>query len=195
MRILYIRPSNVKGYFRIGVGNDGGKEELFVSEREYLSLGEPRVSDAVDEVTYEALRSADALYRAKKKALGILSYGDNSERMLYIKLCRAGIDNKTATMVASEMVGRGYVDEHRQLTRLVKGLVTVNNLGPNRIYPRLMAKGYKRGDIELVIDELSSVGEIDFDEAQRRLLERKLPRGATDADAKKLLYKNGFIVC
>ena len=195
MKILYIRPSSVKGYLKIGIGKGEGREELFVSEREYSDLGEPRASDGVDSELYEAIKGADMLYRAKKKALGILKFGDNSEKMLYIKLCRAGIDNKTAGRVASEMVGRGYVDDKRQLARLIKSLVTVNNFGPSQIYPRLIAKGYKRGDIESVMDELLSLDEIDFDEAKRRLLERKLPEGATDSDVKKILYKNGFSVC
>ena len=192
MKVLYIRPSSVKGYLKIGLCSDEKKEELFVSEREYSALGEPRVGDLADSEMCDALRAADMLYRAKKKALGILKFGDNSEKMLYIKLCRGGIDNKTARKVAAEMVGRGYVDDRRQLARLVKGLVNVNNLGPNRIYPRLIAKGYSRSDIEIVMDELSSSGEIDFDAARESLLERKLPDGATDTDIKKILYKNGF---
>ena len=60
---------------------------------------------------------------------------------------------------------------------------------------KLIAKGYKKEKIEAAIDELMQNGIIDFSEAERRLLEKKLPEGADENEKKQLLYKSGFHVC
>ena len=89
------------------------------------------------------------------------------------------------------MVGRGYIDEHRQLKRLVEREACVNLLGRERIFAKLISKGYKSEDVSAVIDELISSGEIDFEASKKKLINKKLPENASGEEIRKLLYKYG----
>ena len=190
LKVAYIRPSNTKGYLRIGISRDAGDLSLTVSEREYSEAGSPLIRDALDEYALSVLLLSDERYRARSKALRVLSYGDNSEGVLMRKLAMAGISRDIAEETVREMVSRGYVNSHRQLEKLITNEVNLKNSGPLKLIPKLISKGYKKSEITEVIEELESSGEIDFDAARERLL-----RGVPTEDAKKILYKNGFVVC
>lgn len=189
MTVSYIKPSNTKGYLRVGISGENGEFSLTVSEREYAEAGSPLSRDALDEDTVTALRAADEKYRAKLKALRVLSYGDNSEGMLMRKLLSAGISRDIAHTVVCEMVSRGYINSRRQLEKLISNEVNLKNSGPMKLVPRLISKGYKKSEIIDVMEELRARGEIDFDAAKERLL-----RDASQDDVKKILYKNGYSV-
>ena len=109
--------------------------------------------------------------------------------MLVIKLRRAGISREIAEETSREMVMRGFVNDRRQLSRLI--LAEVRRLqGPQKFIPKLISKGYSRSDIEIVLDELSDSGELDLDAAREELLSR-YPDVSYEERA-RLLYKNGF---
>ena len=190
LKVAYIRPSNTKGYLRIGISRDADDLSLTVSEREYSEAGSPLIADALDEYALSVLLLSDERYRARSKALRVLSYGDNSEGVLMRKLAMAGISRDIAEETVREMVSRGYVNSHRQLEKLITNEVNLKNSGPLKLIPKLISKGYKKSEITEVIEELESSGKIDFDAARERLL-----RGVPTEDAKKILYKNGFVVC
>ncbi len=190
MKVVYIKPSSAKGYLRIGV-LDGEKNLSFtVAEREYADAGSVLPGDSLDAELLSALKLADERYRARTKALRVLSYGDNSEGMLMRKLTAAGISRGVACEVVSEMVALGYINSRRQLEKLVSSEVNIKNSGPRKLIPKLVSKGYKKSEVEEVIDDLISRGEIDFDEAKERLLQ-----DASEEEYKKILYKNGYSVC
>ncbi len=195
MKIAYVRPSREKGYITVGICDEGEKRSLTVSEADYREADSPRLGDPLRPDILSRLEASDERYRARKKALHILSYGDNSERMLEYKLTSSGIGRECARLVVREMVSRGYINTERQLDKIIIGLVNVSNMGRMKIIPKLSAKGYSRSDIEARIDELVSCGEINFESARERLIEKKLPPDSTEEDMKKLLYKNGFSVC
>ena len=190
LKVIYIRPSNVKGYLRIGITDGGDDTSLTVSEREYAKAGSLLSGDVLDDEMLHTLKLSDERYRAKSKALRVLSYGDNSEGMLMRKLRIAGISQSVANEVVCEMVSRGYINSHRQLEKLISGEVNVKNSGPMKLIPKLISKGYKKSEIVAVIDDLISRGEIDFDAARERLLQ-----GVAEDEVKKILYKNGYTVC
>lgn len=190
MKVIYVRPSNSKGYLRIGIECGEEKIPLTVSEREYADCGSLLTGDAIDSDALTALKMADERYRACVKALRVLSYGDNSEGMLMRKLQMAGISRDIAEEVVSEMVSRGYINTRRQLEKLVANEVNLRNSGPMKLIPKLISKGYKKSEIVEAIDTLTSRGEIDFDAAKERLL-----RGVAEDEVKKVLYKNGYTVC
>ena len=106
MKVIYIRPSNVKGYLRIGITDGGDDTSLTVSEREYAKAGSLLSGDVLDDEMLHTLKLSDERYRAKSKALRVLSYGDNSEGMLMRKLRIAGISQSVANEVVCEMVSR-----------------------------------------------------------------------------------------
>ena len=131
-------------------------------------------------------------YRATAKALRILSYGDNSERALTRKLIASGISREAAERAVSEMKRLGYINASRQLELLISNEVRLHFSGPRKIMAKLVAKGYDAKDISEKIAELSSRGEIDFDEARARLIKSKIQDKGDTEKIKKLLYRNGY---
>ena len=195
MKVMYIRPMKEKGYISLGLSDGDEKINLCVSMSDYREAGSPLVGDNLIQDAMDILVSSDKKYKATKKALRILSYGDNSEKMLEYKLVGAGFERDIARCVVHEMVSLGYINTERQLRLIIKNLVCVSNLGKRKIIPKLMAKGYSRSDIEAQIDELIYLGEIDFELAKQRLIEKKATPDADGEQIKNLLYKNGFSVC
>lgn len=190
MKVIYIRPSGTKGYLRVGISEEDGTLSFTVSEREYADAGSLLVGDAVDEDAFATIKIADERYRATSKALRVLSYGDNSEGMLMRKLLSSGISRAVCGEVICEMVRLGYINSKRQLEKLISYEVNVKNTGQMKLIPKLVAKGYKKKEVEEVIDDLLMRCEISFDEAKERLL-----YGAPEDEIKKILYKNGHTVC
>ena len=189
MNVVFVKAAKTKGYLKLRI-KDGEREiDLIVSERDHADAGSPIASDNLTRDAFSILSLSDMRYRARVKAYRILEYGDNSELMLVMKLRRAGITREVAEEIARDMVMRGFVNDRRQLARLI--INEVGRLrGPKRFIPKLMSKGYSRSDIEIVLDELSSSGEVDIAAAREKLLESA---GELSYDEReKLLYKNGF---
>ena len=195
MKVANVRPGKSKGYITVVISSDGDRQSFNISECDYAEAGSPRPSDTVDSDMLSVLRRSDEEYRARLYALRILSYADNNERTLVRKLVSRGISSSLAAEVAREMVSRGYIDERRQLERLILAEANRNLTGPRKIRLKLAAKGYSPEDIDVTIERLSESGEIDFERSSELLIEKKLTRGATDEEIKKLLYKNGYSIC
>ena len=193
--IAYIRPGKSKGYISVGIQRDGEKHAFSVSEDVYSDVGAPVVGDFIESDVFGIMKDSDELYRANLKALRILSFADNSRIALMRKLVNAGFSRRVCEVVVSDMVKLGYINEKRRLYSLIKDEVCFNYTGPRKLIPKLIAKGYSRGDIESVMYELTDSGEIDFSEAKKRLIEKKLGASPDREDVKKLLYKSGYDVC
>ncbi|MBO5879422.1 MAG: RecX family transcriptional regulator [Clostridia bacterium] len=192
MKVIYIRDSKSRGYLRIGVATGEEKTEYTLSEKEYRGELSLLVGDEVSEEQLLLLSEYDMKYRARLAALRILSYGDNNEKNICQKLTKKGIRAEIARETAREMVGLGYINERRQLERLVEKEVARELRGPRAVYMRLMKKGYSKKDIYEVISDLISHGIIDFEKSKQNLIEKKLPAGSGEEDIKKLLYKFGY---
>ena len=193
MTVVYIKDFE-RGYVRVGVADEEKKLSFVISEREYRESGEVRPRDEISEEVLEFFTKCDMRYKAKKRALHILSYGDNSVRMLKQKLYTAGISRDIIDEVTEEMLALGYINSERQISRLVINEVTLHSFGPGKIIPKLVSKGYDRSEVQRVISELVSRGEIDFSAARAKLLRTKLTEDADDEERKKLLYKYGYKV-
>ena len=192
MKVIYIRDSKSKGYIRVGLGDGEEKLDFTVSESEYISLGSFLCGDDVEDI--EALRACDMRYRAKLYALRILSYGNNSASTLKRKLILKSISPGVAAEVCKEMIGLGYINEDAQLRSLIENEANSKLSGRRKIIPKLIAKGYKKENIELVLEDLISHGIVDFNENKRKLIEKKLARGAGAAEKRKILYSYGYSV-
>lgn len=195
MKVLYVRPSRSRGYTVIGLISASHDKENYTVPDAVVSEYNISLGEQTDEDTYLEIKAQDEIFRAKRKALSILAYGDNSRRMLYTKLIRSGFSRELSQRTVDEMCAYGYINERERLARLITDEVNIHFTGRAKILAKLTAKGYSRRDIEDTISELSSNGEIDFSEARQRLIEKYLPDGATDEQIKKLLYKNGHGVC
>ena len=176
----------------LGLVEEGEFAGYTVTADVYAELGCPEAGDDLDSDAVAEIKYADELYRARKKALSILAFADNNRRTLSSKLSRAGFGREIVEIVVNEMLERGYINERRQLERLILDEANRKLRGPLRIIPALAEKGYATSEIREVMSGLIDAGEIDFELNARRLLEKKLPDGFDDEEAKKILYRNGY---
>ena len=191
MKISYIREKKDTHLLCLGIDGAGESARFTVSRSVYAAVGRPAVGEELTDQAYAELSYADGLYRAEKKALSLLSFADNNERTLYAKLLRAGFDKDIARDVCEKMVSLGYIDERRQLERLITREAERSLCGRQKIYEKLRAKGYDSRLIREVTEGLISRGELDFEENREKLLS-SLPEDASEEEIKKTLYKHGY---
>ncbi len=193
--IEFVKKKENSPLLLLGISEEGESARYTVDARLYNEIGRPIKGDVLSESDMAALLYSDEYYRARKKALALLSLSDNNERTLKDKLMRGGIRREIAAEVVAEMVGRGFVDEARQLERLVLREANEALYGFYKITARLLRKGYKLSDIRRTVDNLRESGEVDFDENLARLKEKKLPEDYEPSELEKLLYKYGYKKC
>ena len=191
MKIILVTPSKSKGYSTLLVSLDKESKKYTVKDSFINDFGLCAGQSLSDEALLSVIKE-DELYRARKKALNILAYGDNSKKALYDKLCRVGFSKDTARAVVIEMEELSYIDEDRILKRLILNEAQVNLYGKRRICAKLLNKGFPREKIIHTLSLLCESGEIDFDEIKGRLIEKKLGENADSEDVKALLYKYGY---
>ncbi len=191
-KITYVKSGPAEGSLYIGLVSDGAREKLYISQTEYSRCGAPEKGEEIDEDTYYRMARYDEYHKAKKKALSILTYGDNNQKNLIRKLRVAGFAPDLAEMICREMVSLGYINEVDQLERLILSEANDKLQGPNKIFAKLTAKGYSSSDIREVMMSLVEREEINFKKNAYRLIEKKLPKDATADEKKTLLYKNGY---
>ena len=188
----YIRVSKDKKLLLLGIIEEGERSRYTVSESFYLSVGSPAVGEAFSEEELFLIREEDTRIRATRKALSILSYADNSERSLVMKLVKNGFSREVSERVAEEMTALGYIDDDRILRRLILREANVNLSGYSKFLPKLISKGYSAQKIKDVTASLVKEGKIDFKSNAKRLIEKKLPADASVEEKKTILYKNGY---
>lgn len=190
--LKYIREAKDSHLLLLGIVEEGESANYTVNAVTFRDIGSPTVGDELDSSQMSAILYIDQLLHCKKKALNILAYADNNRRSLSMKLTRAGFSREIVSIVCDEMVERGYINEQRQLERIVLDEANRKLRGPLRIIPALVSKGYSSVQIKKVISELVELGEIDFRKNARLLLEKKLLDPTDEDEAKKILYKNGY---
>ena len=190
--LKFIREVKNSRLLLLGIAEEGESVRYTVSSAVLEEIGSPSVGDFLDEEQMEIIKAADCRLKAQKKALNILAFADNNKKNLAAKLYHAGFDRETVAETVDEMVSLGYIDERRQLKRIILSEANLKLRGPKKIIPTLIAKGYSSSDISSVMYELVDSGEIDFSRNARLLVEKKLSDVSDSEEKKKLLYKNGF---
>ena len=188
--LKFVREIKDTGLLSLGIGGEESATYT-VNLKTFGEIGTPSVGDILSDEQISVLREADELYRARKKALSLLAFADNNRRNLSIKLARAGFSRRVCDDVCDEMVERGYIDEKRQLERMILVEANTKLRGPERIIPALVAKGYSLADVKAVMRELVDSGVIDFRKNAKTLINKKLP-DADIEEKRKFLYKNGY---
>ena len=136
--------------------------------------------------------AALAEYLRETASLSLLSFADNSERNLKMKLCRAGFSSSASESAVREVVRLGYLNEDEQLRRAILYEVNSRLTGPMKLMSKLCAKGYSSSLIKATVGALRDEGLIDFDENRRALLDKKLDADATPEQKQKLLKSYGY---
>ena len=93
------------------------------------------------------------------------------------------------------MLSVGYINERRQLERLILSEANLKLRGPAKISAHLASKGYSSRDIREVLTSLCESGEIDFKANAKKLVEKKLPEDSGEDEKKSFLYRNGYKIC
>lgn len=145
-----------------------------------LSLSE---GDELDEDTVEALEQCALRLKCIKKAFDYLSYGDMSQKKLYMKLTKH-FDKDLASYVASLMVRRGYINENERALYIAKELYHNSRLGRMRIKARLFQQMFCKEAIEYAVDNLEADDDTDLENI-RYLIENKYGDKALDRDEKQ----------
>lgn len=188
MKIIYMREPE-HGRVRMGVGDGEATLRYSVSMATVMELSLVRGME-LDDAAISAITADDEAYRCMKRALSLLSYGDNTKGALLVKLMRSGFPRELASECVRECLRLGYIDERRQIERAVINEANRSLKGRSYIMKKLRSKGYSASDINDVIDALVDSGEVDFGESFERLCEKK--GIASDEDRLALLYKYGY---
>ena len=172
------------------VAEEGEPKKYAITESEYRALGCPAVGDTLNGEDEVRLLSMDEAHRAYTAAVRILSFGDNNAATLCRKLRARGFSATAAEGAVALAIRRGYLREDDILERSV--LAAARKLwGPRRITEALVAKGYRRGEVEDTLRRLADAGEIDFRASRRRLLEDRL-RDEPPEKKRAFLYRYGY---
>lgn len=195
-KIVFIKNTKIDGVVRLGVHDSESEmtETLTVSYIQSPSLRTLCVGDVVFGEVLEEILLSDAEYRARKYALSSLALSDKNERTLRMKLISRGFDHEIAERVCRQMVELGYIDERRQLERLVLA-DAAKFYGPRKIIMHLCSRGYRTSDIREAMHSLVDSGELDFKERARALLEKKCGSELSSEERKKILYSHGYNIC
>jgi SOS response regulatory protein OraA/RecX len=192
-KLLYIRDAG-NALLLLGIDEEGECVRYTVSRTLYAELCSPARGEELCEDALCAIRAYDEHHRATKKALSLLSYSDKNEVTLRRRLMAEGFSRELASEISRDMVSLGYVNEERQLERLILNEANMKLKGPMKIIPALVGKGYSSEDVKRVMRTLSDSGELNFKENAKRLIEKRLPECDDSEEIKKLLYRNGYKV-
>jgi regulatory protein len=155
-----------------------------------------RVGDLLSEEAQEHLLSLDAPFRARNKALALLSLRDRSRREVEIRLKTAGFDPEIISATVDWLEGLDYLDDERFIAGYVSEKFR-GGWGPQRVRAELLRKGVER---RLIDEHLGSERE-DFSaaaaseglEAVTALARRRFGRQFRDDQATAARRLSGFL--
>ncbi len=189
-KIVYIKTGITKGRIMLGIEELGECRGYSVTLSSYADLGAPAKLTELDDTVFGSIKYEDECFRAMKKAVSVLAISDKSRRTLESKLITAGFSRDIARYTVDECLSLGYIDEGRQLERLIEREANISLKGRAYIKRKLMSKGYSSSDIDTAIDRLVYDGTVDFHKNFVRLSEKK--NASTDEEKRMIKYKYGY---
>ena len=188
--IIYIKEGSAKGRVTIGIENDGETKDYSVTIATYTAIGAPCKYSGISERDLDAVMAEDERYRAMKRAVSLLAASDKSVYNVSSRLRQLGYSAESVESAVQECLARGYIDEQRQLRRLVEKEANEALRGRYYIKKKLMSRGYRSADIDRAIGALEDDGELSFNDNFERLVYKN---GADDEESRrKLAYKFGY---
>ncbi len=137
--------------------------------------------DNISEELFEEIKSADALRKARKRALYILGTREYGYTELYKKLRRT-YDEETSRTVADTMKEYGYVNDEEYAPKLAEYLIRTKRWGLYKVRYEMLLRGL---DENLVEDVLSEYSEEDIDEEITELIMQKYYSKIFDFDGRR----------
>lgn len=133
-------------------------------------------------------------YRAKQKAIWLLSGQDYSEKGLYEKLLKAFTPKASAFAVA-QMIERGYINDEKFAAQLSEKFKS-NNLSKRQIATKLMQKGISKQIVDSIFKN-DDTANTDFERALKLIKTKYINKLSTKEDRQKTflaLMRRGFLV-
>ncbi|MBQ7363818.1 MAG: RecX family transcriptional regulator [Clostridia bacterium] len=189
-KVLYVKESRVRGYVILGISDGGESSSFTVNKITYSAIGSPIRGSELPNEELPQLMTEDEQFRALRRALSILSFGDNSKRALDAKLRRAGFSQGAREYAVRECEGHGYINEERQLEAKILSLANGKLHGQYYLRARLARAGFDISSVDAVIRRLVDMGEVDFSANLERLAEEKGVSG--EEELRALAYKYGY---
>ena len=125
---------------------------------------------------------------AKRTAVSLLAYKENTKKELFDKLTERGYTAEEAGSAVAFAVEKKYLDEERYYKRFVENCANVRLLGKRRILQELRLKKFARETVEAYAEE--TFAKIDFEENCYAAL-RKFGRGDV-RKAAAMLMRRGY---
>lgn len=193
VHVLWLKPSDIRGYLRLGCQLGEEKAVLTVSEEVYREIGSPLRGAPLSEENFAYAKEASDRVEALRAALRLLGYADNSARTLTAKLLRRGYSPSVARAAVEEVIRLGYLDEDRQISLAVLREANEKLHGPRRIVAALAAKGYDSRATSRILRSLIDAGEIDLSKNLSLLYKKKSTHGdLTEEERRKWKYQYGY---
>ena len=127
--------------------------------------------------------AADRVRAAREVALVYLGYSPRTEREVRQKLLRSDFDEAVAEDTIARLRELGYLDDAAYARSYVEARFRNKGFGPGRLRSDLMRRGVAAAHIDAALDEM--IEQDDVVEAARRHAEKRWPRLAAEADARK----------
>ncbi|MBQ3589391.1 MAG: regulatory protein RecX [Clostridia bacterium] len=168
--------------------------EMLVSEEQYARF-DIKEGDRIDDEHFLKIREEMIFDNARRHAFTILSYGENNRKSLIQKLRAKGYSPDVCEKIADYMEHRGYIDEKKQIGLLCDTYLR-KKFGKLKIKSELIAKGYKREDVEEYVAE--HLADVNFAENCAFIIENKyfpLPKDPKEiAKMMGALMKYGYTI-
>lgn len=172
----------------------------FGLDEEVLARHGLRKGDAIDESTRELLLGAEAVSRARARALRFLGYRLRSEREVRAKLAQAEFPEGVIDQAVAQIVRLGMIDDRRFAAAFVHDARLRKATGDRLLRRQLLAKGVARElvDATLAAENDDAAQREDAYRAARKLRERyRASRRKTPAETERrriaqFLQRRGF---
>ena len=159
---------------KLALESDAGERagaEIIISLDDFMMLAEHIRESEISEEFFSVLEEKGRVYAAYSYGMYLLGFGECPRKKLVGKLVRKGHDRESAEIAADMLVQAGYIDEYELVQSAMLHACRDKCYGRRRIIAELYEKGYSR---ELIQEAFRLFeGELDYDEARRKLLKMK----------------------
>ena len=134
-------------------------------------------------------------YRAKERAVWLLSKQDYSEKTLYQKLCRT-YTKKASAFAVSQMVKKGYVSDERFAKRLISSCLA-KNMSERQISGKLFQSGISEEISKSLLKDNKDLSKTELDRALELIRSKYINKIGDENSRKKTfnaLMRRGFSV-
>ncbi len=169
--------------------------EKLLIDRKIAERCDIKVGTILSEEDVFQLIYVSECYRAKERAVWLLSKQDYSEKALYQKLCK-NFTAKASAFAVSQMLKKGYVNDERFAERLILNC-KAKNMSKRQISGKLFQNGISQDISNSLLNEAEDLSKTDLDRAVELIRSKYINKlGDENAHRKTFnaLMRRGFLV-